>query len=70
MKTTGGTDDQKRRAGERAATEVEDGDVVGLGTGRTAAHALRASGAAGEAGPGGRGVPAPVAPRPRRRARL
>ena len=54
MKTTGGTDDQKRRAGERAAEEVRDGDVVGLGTGSTAAHAIRAI---GEAGLDVRGVP-------------
>jgi ribose 5-phosphate isomerase A len=47
MKTTGGTDDQKRRTGERAAEEVRDGDVVGLGTGSTAAHAIRAIGEAG-----------------------
>ena len=57
MKTTGGTDDQKRRAGERAATEVEDGDVVGLGTGSTAAHAIRAIGEAVESGLDVRGVP-------------
>ena len=57
MKTTGGTDDQKRRAGERAAAEVEDGDVVGLGTGSTAAHAIRAIGEAVESGLDVRGVP-------------
>jgi ribose 5-phosphate isomerase A len=57
MKTTGGTDDQKRRAGERAAAEVEDGDVVGLGTGSTAAHAIRAIGEAIESGLDVRGVP-------------
>jgi ribose 5-phosphate isomerase A len=34
----------KRRAGERAAEAVSDGDVVGLGTGSTAAHAIRAVG--------------------------
>ena len=34
----------KRRAGESAAAAVEDGDVVGLGTGSTAAHAIRALG--------------------------
>jgi ribose 5-phosphate isomerase A len=34
----------KRRAGRRAAREVEDGQVVGLGTGSTAAHAIRAIG--------------------------
>ena len=57
MKTTGGTDDQKRRAGERAAEEVTDGDVVGLGTGSTAAYAIRAIGEAVEAGLDVRGVP-------------
>jgi len=34
----------KRSAGERAAEELRDGDVVGLGTGSTAAHAIRALG--------------------------
>ena len=57
MKTTGGTDDQKRRAGERAAEEVDDGDVVGLGTGSTAAYAIRAIGEAVETGLDVRGVP-------------
>jgi ribose 5-phosphate isomerase A len=40
----------KRRAGESAADEVCDGDVVGLGTGSTAAHAIRALGEAVDAG--------------------
>ena len=44
MKQSGGSDEQKRRAGEAAAEEVEDGTVVGLGTGSTAAHAIRALG--------------------------
>jgi ribose 5-phosphate isomerase A len=44
MKQSGGSDEQKRRAGEAAADEVEDGMVVGLGTGSTAAHAIRALG--------------------------
>jgi ribose 5-phosphate isomerase A len=44
MKQSGGSDDAKRRAGEAAADEVEDGMVVGLGTGSTAAHAIRALG--------------------------
>ncbi|GGJ05542.1 ribose-5-phosphate isomerase [Halobellus salinus] len=57
MKTTDGTDGQKRRAGERAAEAVEDGDVVGLGTGSTAAHAIRAIGDAVDAGLDVRGVP-------------
>ncbi|WP_299235456.1 ribose-5-phosphate isomerase RpiA [Natronomonas sp.] len=44
MKQPGGTDGQKRRAGERAAAAVPDGAVVGLGTGSTAAAAIRALG--------------------------
>jgi len=44
MKREGGSDAAKRRAGERAAAEVREGDVVGLGTGSTAAHAIRALG--------------------------
>ncbi|WP_238478300.1 ribose-5-phosphate isomerase RpiA [Natranaeroarchaeum sulfidigenes] len=44
MKNTGGSRGAKRRAGEHAATAVEDGMVVGLGTGSTAAHAIRAIG--------------------------
>jgi len=34
----------KRRAGRRAAEDVESGTVVGLGTGSTAAHAIEALG--------------------------
>ncbi|MFC6786950.1 ribose-5-phosphate isomerase RpiA [Halobaculum halobium] len=41
MKNTAGTEAAKRAAGEAAAAEVADGDVVGLGTGSTAAHAIR-----------------------------
>lgn len=44
MKSTGGSDAAKRRAGEHAAARVKDGAVVGLGTGSTAAHAIRAIG--------------------------
>jgi ribose 5-phosphate isomerase A len=44
MKQPGGTDGQKRRAGESAAAAVPDGAVVGLGTGSTAAAAIRALG--------------------------
>ncbi|AHG02551.1 ribose 5-phosphate isomerase [Halobacterium sp. DL1] len=44
MKNTGGSEAAKRRAGEAAAEEVADGMVVGLGTGSTAAHAIRALG--------------------------
>jgi ribose 5-phosphate isomerase A len=53
----GGSDDAKRAAGESAAEAVEDGDVVGLGTGSTAAHAIRAIGAAVDAGLDVTGVP-------------
>lgn len=38
------TREAKRRAGESAAATVDDGTVVGLGTGSTAAHAIRALG--------------------------
>lgn len=38
-------DEQKQAAGEFAASWVESGMVVGLGTGSTAAHAIRAIGA-------------------------
>jgi len=41
MKNTAGTETAKRAAGEAAAAEVTDGDVIGLGTGSTAAHAIR-----------------------------
>ena len=46
----------KRRAGESAAAAVEDGDVVGLGTGSTAAHAIRALGERIDAGLDAAGV--------------
>ncbi|UTF54282.1 ribose-5-phosphate isomerase RpiA [Natronosalvus rutilus] len=45
-KSSGGADAHKRRAGERAAEEVEDGMVVGLGTGSTTAYAIEALGRA------------------------
>jgi ribose 5-phosphate isomerase A len=57
MKTTGGSDAAKRRAGESAAEAVDDGAVVGLGTGSTAAHAIRAIGRRVDAGLDVRGVP-------------
>lgn len=44
MKSKGGTDDAKQRAGESAVELVEDGMVVGLGTGSTAAYAIQALG--------------------------
>ena len=63
MKTTGGSDAAKRRAGESAADLVVDGMTVGLGTGSTAAHAIRALGAAVDAGLDVRGVPTSFAAR-------
>ncbi|RYJ15148.1 ribose-5-phosphate isomerase RpiA [Halogeometricum borinquense] len=63
MKTTGGTDDQKRRAAERAADLVETSATVGLGTGSTAAFAIRALGRAVEDGLDIRGVPTSFASR-------
>ncbi len=47
----------KRRAGERAAADVPDGAVVGLGTGSTAAHAIDALGDRATAGDDLVGVP-------------
>ena len=63
MKTAGGSDDQKRRAGESAADLIEDGMTVGLGTGSTAAHAIRTLGTAVDAGLDVRGVPTSFASR-------
>lgn len=57
MKSEGGTDEAKRRAGESAAALVEDGMVVGLGTGSTTAYAIRAIGRAVSEGLDVRGVP-------------
>ncbi|WP_458185963.1 ribose-5-phosphate isomerase RpiA [Haladaptatus sp. NG-WS-4] len=57
MKTTGGSDEAKRNAGESAAEAVEDGMVVGLGTGSTAAYAIRAIGRKVDAGLDVHGVP-------------
>lgn len=42
MTSAASADDQKRRAGEAAADLVEGGATVGLGTGSTAAHFVRA----------------------------
>ena len=50
MKASGGAEAAKRRAGRHAAEGVDDGSVVGLGTGSTAAHAIRALGDAVDAG--------------------
>ncbi|MCU4925957.1 ribose-5-phosphate isomerase RpiA [Halobacteria archaeon AArc-dxtr1] len=57
MKRTGGSDATKRRAGERAAEDVEDGFVVGLGTGSTTAHAISAIGERVADGLDVRGIP-------------
>ncbi|WP_254536383.1 ribose-5-phosphate isomerase RpiA [Halomarina litorea] len=57
MKATDGSEDAKRRAGESAADRVEDGMVVGLGTGSTTAHAIRTLGDRVEAGLDVRGIP-------------
>ena len=57
MKTAGGSADAKRRAGERAAREVEDGFVVGLGTGSTTAYAIEAIGEAVADGLEVQGIP-------------
>jgi ribose 5-phosphate isomerase A len=53
----GGSDEAKRRAGERAAAAVDDGMVVGLGTGSTAAYAIRDLGRQVDAGLDIRGIP-------------
>jgi ribose 5-phosphate isomerase A len=53
----------KRRAGESAAEAVTDGDVVGLGTGSTAAHVIRRLGERVDAGLDARGVPTSFASR-------
>ena len=57
MKSAGGSDDAKRRAGEAAAETVESGMTVGLGTGSTAACAVRALGEAVDDGLDIVGVP-------------
>ncbi|SIR93577.1 ribose-5-phosphate isomerase RpiA [Natronorubrum thiooxidans] len=57
MKTAGGSNAAKRRAGERAAEAVEDGFVVGLGTGSTAAYAIDAIGRAVDDGLEVEGIP-------------
>lgn len=57
MKSPGGTTAAKRRAAESAAALVEDGWVVGLGTGSTAAWAIRALGDAIDDGLAVQGLP-------------
>ncbi|MCU4717252.1 ribose-5-phosphate isomerase RpiA [Halapricum hydrolyticum] len=53
----GGTDEQKRAAGESAVDAVSDGMVVGLGTGSTTAYAIRELGRRVDAGLDIEGVP-------------
>ncbi|MEF8830973.1 MAG: ribose-5-phosphate isomerase RpiA [Halobacteriales archaeon] len=57
MKRDGAGERAKRHAGERAAEAVEDGAVVGLGTGSTAAYAIRALGRKVDTGLDIEGVP-------------
>ena len=63
MKTAGGSDAEKRNAGEAAARAVESGTIVGLGTGSTAAFAIRAIARRVDAGLDVRGVPTSFAAR-------
>lgn len=63
MKTNGGSDAAKRRASESAAAAAGDGDVIGLGTGSTAAHAIRRLGERVGAGLDICGVPTSFASR-------
>jgi ribose 5-phosphate isomerase A len=53
----GGAEEAKRRAGESAAEAVDDGMVVGLGTGSTAAYAIRDLGRQVDAGLDIEGIP-------------
>jgi ribose 5-phosphate isomerase A len=53
----GGDADATRRAAESAVEAVSDGAVVGLGTGSTTAHAIRALGEQVDAGRDVRGIP-------------
>ena len=57
MTESGANEGQKRRAAESAVAAVEDGTVVGLGTGSTAAAAIRALGRRVADGLDVRGVP-------------
>ena len=63
----GGSEAAKRRAGESAAAAVDDGTVVGLGTGSTAAHAIRDLGRRVDAGLDVRGIPTSYQARERAR---
>jgi ribose 5-phosphate isomerase A len=53
----GGSDEAKQHAGESAAAAVTDGMVVGLGTGSTAAYAIRDLGRRVDAGLDIEGIP-------------
>jgi ribose 5-phosphate isomerase A len=53
----GGSEDLKRRAAESAVEAVDDGAVVGLGTGSTTAYAIRELGRQVDAGLDIRGIP-------------
>ncbi len=57
MKTGGGSESAKKRAGSRAAEFVDDGMLVGLGTGSTAACAIRELGRRVDQGLDIRGIP-------------
>lgn len=57
MKTGGGSESAKKLAGSRAAEYVDDGMLVGLGTGSTAAYAIRELGRAVDQGLDIRGIP-------------
>jgi ribose 5-phosphate isomerase A len=63
----GGREAAKRRAGESAASEVQDGMVVGLGTGSTAARAIAALGRRVDAGLDVVGIPTSYQSRERAR---
>ena len=49
-KSTSGSEEEKRLAGESAASLVSEGDIVGLGTGSTALYAIQTLGKAIEQG--------------------
>jgi ribose 5-phosphate isomerase A len=63
----GGSTDAKRRAGESAAASVDDGMVVGLGTGSTAGHAIRELGRRVDGGLDVAGIPTSYQARERAR---
>jgi ribose 5-phosphate isomerase A len=66
MKSSG-AETAKRRAGESAAAAVEDGMVVGLGTGSTAAYAIQKLGERVDAGLDVEGIPTSLEARDRAR---